>query len=80
MAWTKVIVDINTSISDTGTVTAIYNDATYGDFVYTEQRVKADASGKAAFVTAANNAKTAWLTQQTTEGGYESAVLTALNA
>jgi len=80
MAWTKVTVNINTAVSDTGTVTATYNDATYGDFYYTEQRVKADASGKAAFVTAANAAKDTWLSKQTTAGGYESAVLTALNA
>lgn len=80
MAWTKTTININTNLADVGSVTATYEDATYGTFTYSEQRITADTGGKAAFATAANAAKDSWRTEQSTLAGYDSALLTALNS
>ena len=81
MAWTKTKIEKSTDNVNIVSAVATYNDATYGDFLYSEDRIDITniQAAAAAFVLRANAAKDDWLTEET-PSAKEVSLLTALNA
>jgi hypothetical protein len=77
MAWTDVIINLNTDNPNIGEVTAIWNKGLADQFTYV---ARGNASQIPAFVTAAKAAQAAAATKQTNLTTIQTKILTALNS
>jgi hypothetical protein len=77
MAWTDVIINLNTDNPNVGDITATWNRGLADQFVYS---ARGNASQIPAFVAAAKAAQAAAATKQTNISAVQSQILTALNS